>query len=53
MADGEEVMDSPVLLRGSVRNLYNKGVVRIKVRLATSSFSRTNRALMSSERSFV
>lgn len=27
MADGKEVMDSPVLLWGSVRNLYNKNAI--------------------------
>lgn len=27
MADGEEVVDSPALLRGSVRNFYNKYVI--------------------------
>lgn len=27
MADGEEVVDSPALLRGSVRNFYNKDVI--------------------------
>lgn len=55
MADGEEVMDGPVLLWESVGEFLQQQriIVGERVRLATSSFSKTSRDLMSSESSVV